>query len=81
MNLIPQTIGSLFNLAGPDLLVLLVVPLAFVTWMVIDCAVRETAEDNLKLVWMLVILFAPFGSLIYFFVRKLNRVSPPRLPQ
>jgi len=50
-------------------------------WMLIDCVKRESNEDNNKLIWVLVILLAPFGSLIYFFVRKISRSpSPPSLP-
>ncbi len=70
--------ASLFNLVGPDLLILFAiffVTIPFVIWMVVDCALNESPENNLKLVWLLVILFAPCGSLAYFFVRKLSRSS------
>jgi hypothetical protein len=73
---------SIFNLAGPDFLVLFAIAflsIPFVIWMVIDCALHESDANNLKIVWLLVIFFAPAGSLIYFFVRKLNRSSPPSL--
>jgi hypothetical protein len=47
--------------------------LAFTIWMVVDCATNETSAGNTKLIWILVIIFVPFGSLIYFFVRKTRR--------
>ena len=83
MNLSYSTVAASFNLAGPDLVVILAiffVTIPFVIWMVVDCALNETSENNLKLVWLLVILFAPGGSLIYFFVRKISRVPPRKLP-
>ena len=73
---------SLFNLAGPDFLMIFAIffiSIPFVIWMVVDCALHESDENNLKIVWLLVIFFAPAGSLIYFFVRKLNRPSRPSL--
>ena len=69
-------LASLFNLGGPDMLVILfLVPLGFLffLWMLIDCINNETDQGNMKLIWVLVIVFAPFGSLIYFFARKLQR--------
>ena len=38
--------------------------------MIVDSATRETDEGNNKTIWLLVILLAPFGSLIYFFCAK-----------
>jgi hypothetical protein len=81
MSFSPTLLASIFNLAGPDFFIiftLFVVSTLFVIWMVVDCALNESSENNLKLVWMLVILFAPLGSLIYFFVRKLSRSSTSR---
>lgn len=79
MRMPPSILAGFFDLAGPDLIVIgaILFLFPFIIWMVIDCAVNETSENNLKLVWLLVILFAPFGSLIYFFVRKLGRTPPP----
>lgn len=48
--------------------------LAFVIWMIVDCIQNETSVGNTKLIWILVIIFVPFGSLIYFFVRKIKRM-------
>ncbi len=46
----------------------------FVVWMIVDCARYESLRnDSLKHVWLLIILFAPGGSLIYFFARKRTR--------
>ena len=77
-------VAFVFNLAGPDLVILLLilVMVGFPIWMLIDCIRHESNEDNNKLIWILVILLAPLGSLIYFFVRKLSRppTSPPLPP-
>jgi hypothetical protein len=50
-----------------------ILALAFTIWMIVDCATNEVSTGNTKLIWILVIIFVPFGSLIYFFVRKLKR--------
>lgn len=48
----------------------------FWVWMLIDCLTKEPSEGNDKLVWALVILFAPaVGALIYFCVRRPNRLE------
>jgi hypothetical protein len=64
--------AALFNFAGPDLLIVALV-FAFPIWMVIDCVTNEPSTGNEKIVWLLVIVLAPLGSLIYFFGRKLRR--------
>jgi hypothetical protein len=73
-------VAFVFNLAGPDLVIILLilVMLGFPIWMLIDCIKHESNVDNNKLIWLLVILLAPLGSLIYFFARKLSR--PPKSP-
>ena len=75
----PTFLASLFNLAGPDLIIILLIFLmmGFPVWMLVDCLNRESSEGNTKLIWILVILFAPLGSVIYFFARKLSRPSLP----
>ena len=50
----------------------------FVVWMIVDCARYESLDNaNVKHVWLLIILFVPSGSLIYFFVRKRRRHRLP----
>jgi len=77
-------VAVFFNLAAPDLIIILLilVMVGFPIWMLIDCIRHESNEDHNKLIWILVILLAPLGSLIYFFVRKLSRppTSPPLPP-
>jgi ABC-type enterochelin transport system permease subunit len=49
--------------------------LAFWIWMLVDCATKETAQGNNKLVWILVIvLTGVIGALIYFFARRPTRI-------
>jgi len=73
-------VAFVFNLAGPDIIIILPILaiFGFPIWMLIDCIKHESNVDNNKLIWILVILLAPLGSLIYFFVRKLSR--PPAIP-
>ena len=81
--------ASFFNLAGPDgiLVVLIFLLVGFPIWMVVDCVNHEFSND--KLIWLLIILVAPLGSLIYFFARKVQRPPvppgqnnfPPSLPR
>jgi hypothetical protein len=78
MNFFP-IIASLLNLVGPDAAVLfLLFGVGFFLWMVVDCALNETPEGNLKLVWLLIVIFVPLGSFIYYFVRKRPRAPSPR---
>ncbi len=48
----------------------------FWVWMLIDCATKEPSEGNDKVVWLLVILLTHIvGALIYYFVRRPQRMS------
>lgn len=49
---------------------------AFWIWMIIDCATREPAEGNERLIWIIIIVFAHWiGALIYYFVRRPKRIE------
>jgi len=64
-------IASLFNLAGPDLLI--IAPFViFWIWMLIDCAKNE--RGIVQVGWILVIMLG--GALIYLFCRMLPRSKP-----
>ncbi len=69
----PAVGGAVFCLAWIIGLLFVLAWAAFWIWMLVDCATKETDEGNTKLVWILIILFVPFGALIYLFVRKLPR--------
>ena len=83
----PTFVGLISNIFGrPDFMVILtqimfiLVFSAFPIWMVIDCITKESSLGNDKLVWLLVIVLVPLGSLVYFFARKLRRrASPPAM--
>lgn len=48
--------------------------LIFWSWMMIDCATKESDEGNTKLVWIGIILVAQLiGALLYFFIRRPQR--------
>ena len=52
--------------------------LAFWIWMLVDCVQRQfpPAEQNSKIVWILVIVLAGWiGGLIYFFVVKKGKAK------
>jgi hypothetical protein len=73
--------ASLLNFAGPDLPVLLsIIALfgSFLVWMLLDCVRNEPSDGNGKLIWVLIIIFAPLGSFIYLFARKLKRSRSAR---
>ncbi len=44
-------------------------------WMLVEVLTRETDEDNMRLVWTLVIIFTHWlGAVIYIFVRRRDRI-------
>ena len=48
----------------------------FWVWMIIDCATKEPAEGNDKLVWILIIVFTHWvGSPIYYFIRRPQSIA------
>ena len=76
MTLHPSLAASLLSRVDVSALsTLALVWSLFVTWMIVDCALNEESEGKLNLIWLLIIIFAPFGSFIYFFTRKLSRSS------
>jgi hypothetical protein len=76
-SIIPMA-ATFFSFGGPDLIFILLF-FAFPIWMVVDCVTKESSQGNDKIVWLLVIILLPLGSLIYFFLRKLRRRSLPPL--
>jgi hypothetical protein len=54
-------------------LVVILAILALIFWifMIVDCAKRKFKDENEKVVWIIVIVFANWiGALIYYFVVK-----------
>jgi len=65
-------IASLFFLA---FLALALAGTVFWILMIIECATKEPSEGNDKLVWILIIIFTHWiGALIYYFVRRPQRI-------
>ena len=53
-----------------------ILSLAFYIFVIIDCAKYEPDEGNTKLVWILIIILtAPLGGIIYYLVRRPERIS------
>lgn len=49
---------------------------AFWIWEIIEVATKETNEGNQKLIWLLIIIFVHvLGAVIYFFVRRPQRIK------
>lgn len=49
--------------------------LGFWAWMLVDCIRNEPREGHDRLLWVLVIVFTKvIGALIYFFVRRPERL-------
>lgn len=48
----------------------------FWVFMIIECATKEAASGNDKLIWILVVIFTHWiGALIYYFVRRPQRIA------
>ncbi|HLI70119.1 MAG TPA: PLDc N-terminal domain-containing protein [Ktedonobacteraceae bacterium] len=48
---------------------------AFWIWMIYECATKEPANDNNKIVWLLIIILTNIiGALLYFFIRRPERI-------
>jgi hypothetical protein len=48
----------------------------FWIWVLVDCLTKEPSEGNDKVDWFLFILLVPLvGALIYYFVRRPERVK------
>lgn len=48
---------------------------AFWIWMIIDVATNEPSEGNDKIVWLLIVILTNWvGALIYYFVRRPERM-------
>jgi prolipoprotein diacylglyceryltransferase len=57
-------------------LLLAVTGMIFWIWMIVDCATKEPNQGNDKIVWILIIVLAHWiGALIYFFVRRPQRIA------
>ncbi len=55
---------------------LAVTALTFWISMIVECATKEPSQGNDKIVWILIIIFAQLiGALIYYFVRRPQRIS------
>ena len=55
---------------------IMVVAAIFWIWVLVECLIKEPAEGNDRLVWVLVILLAPLiGALLYYFVRRPERIK------
>lgn len=66
-------IGVLSTIMIAAFFALLVLPVIFYIWMLVDCAKRKFKEENSKVVWILVIALAGLiGAIIYYFAVKIK---------
>ncbi|MDF1744643.1 MAG: PLDc N-terminal domain-containing protein [Gimesia sp.] len=47
----------------------------FWIWMLIDCLKNEPSTGNDKIIWGLVIAFTGIGGLLYYFIRRPERIK------
>ena len=48
----------------------------FWIWMIIDCATKETDENNNRVLWVLIIVFVHvLGALLYLLIRRPQRLA------
>ncbi|WP_298867809.1 PLDc N-terminal domain-containing protein [uncultured Gimesia sp.] len=65
-------IGLLFLLISAVFSILCFV---FWVWMLIDCLKNEPSTGNDKIIWALVMLFTGIGALLYYFIRRPERIK------
>jgi cytochrome c oxidase assembly factor CtaG len=54
----------------------------FWLWMLVDCAMKESADGSDKLVWIIIIVFTHFiGAVVYFLFRRPQRFEGINTPQ
>lgn len=47
----------------------------FWLWMIVDCATKEPANTNDKVIWLVVIICVHLvGALLYYFIRRPERI-------
>ena len=67
---------GLFRLFGIGINGIAALATIFWIWVLIDCLTKEPSEGNDKVAWTLFIILVPLiGSLIYYFVRRPERVK------
>ena len=53
----------------------------FWIFMLVECATKEPSNGNDKLIWILIIIFTHWiGALIYYFVRRPQRIAQLNQP-
>lgn len=62
-----QFMPAIFSMLWPILPILMLLWFVFFVWMLNDCLKREIEN---KWMWVLLMIFVPFGSLIYFFTGR-----------
>ena len=67
---------AIFGLLLLPLLLMGIGGTVFWIWMLIDCVTKEPSTGNDKIIWLLVIVLTHLiGALIYFFVRRPQRMQ------
>jgi hypothetical protein len=71
--------SSIFAISGLFIVgaaVLGLLAMVFWIWMLIEAATKEPSQGNDKIIWILIIIFTHLlGALIYFFVRRPQRIA------
>jgi hypothetical protein len=67
---------SIFDLIRGGMPGLMILAALFWVWVLIDCVTKEPSEGNDKIVWTIIILFAPWiGAILYYFIRRPERIK------
>ena len=67
-----------FNFSGFGILMLshfllIILAIAFIIYMIVDCALRKFEGDSEKIIWIMVIVFlSVFGAIIYYYIYGKN---------
>ena len=66
----------LFPFFGDAMPGLAILAFIFWIWVLVDCITKEPSEGNDKIAWTMLIIFVPWiGAILYYFVRRPERVK------
>ncbi len=75
MNLLPFAGIGVFFFIFVFIALLNVALIGVWIWMIVECATRETDDQNQRLIWILVVVLAGWiGALVYLFARRPQRI-------
>ena len=68
--------SMVFSLLMLGFVLFFVLQLVMWVWMLVDCLKYESSEGNEKVIWILLMVFLGIiGSLLYYFIRRPQRIQ------